>query len=140
MVEPEKFLLIELPPIDKLYSSLTKVLISTTEYERAQKVWQEYCIKNMREYHDLYLNLDVLLLADICDNFRKTCITDYGLDAYHYYTLAGFTFDECLKFTGQEIDLFTNSEMFLFIENEIRGRPSVSGIPSRRALRLPYRC
>ena len=79
----------------------------------------------MHKYHDLYLNLDVLLLADIFENFRKTCIADYGLDPCHYYTLPGFTFDACLKFTGQELDLFTNSEMFLFIENVNRGGISV---------------
>ena len=75
----------------------------------------------MQQYHDLYLNLDVLLLADVFDNFRQTCIMDYGLDPAHYYTLPGFTFDACLKFTEQELDLFTDSEKFLFIENCIRG-------------------
>ena len=122
---PEKFLLTELPRIDAFCSSLAEAWTSSAEYERAQKIWQEFCIKNMREYHELYLNLDVLLLADICENFRKTCIADYGLDPLNYYTLPGFTFDACLKFTGQELDLFTNSEMFLCIENAIRGGISV---------------
>ena len=97
MEGPEEFLLTEMPPINEFYSSLPEASISTAEYERAQKVGQEFCIKNMREYHDLYLNLDVLLLADIFENFRKTCIADYGLDQYPYYTLPGFTFDACLK-------------------------------------------
>ena len=44
---------------------------------------------------------------------------DYGLDPAHYYPLPGFTFDACLKFTQQELDLFTDSEKFLFIENSI---------------------
>ena len=79
----------------------------------------------MHEYHDLYLNLEVLLLTDIFENFRKTLIADYGLDPCHYYILPDFNFDACLKFTGQELDLFMNSEMFLFIENAIRGGISV---------------
>ena len=54
MDRQEKFLLTELPPIDAFYSSLTEASISITEYERAQKVWQEFGIKNMHEYHDLY--------------------------------------------------------------------------------------
>ena len=62
----EKFVLTELPSIDAFYSYLTKEAISEAEYERAQKVWQEFEIRNMRDYHDLYLNLNVLLLADIC--------------------------------------------------------------------------
>ena len=115
---PETFLLTELPPIDAFCSFLTDASISTTENKRAQKVWQEFGIKNMREYHDLYLNLDVLLLADIFENLRKTCIA-VGLDPCHYYILPGFTFDACLKFTGQELDLFTNNDIFRFIENAI---------------------
>ena len=51
----------------------------------------------MKQYHDLYLNLDVHLLADVFENFRQTYILDYGLDPAHYYTLPGFTFDACLK-------------------------------------------
>ena len=50
---------------------------------------------------------------------------DYGLDPSHYYTLPGFTFDACLKFTQQKLDLFTDSEKFLFVENSIRGGISV---------------
>ena len=53
------------------------------------------------------------------------CISDYRLDPAHYYTLPGFTFDACLKFTEQELDLFTDSEKFLFIENSIRRGISV---------------
>ena len=79
----------------------------------------------MQQYHDLYLNLDVLLLADVFENFRQTCILDYGLDPAHYYTLPGFTFDAYLKFTEQALDLFTDSEKFLFIENSIRGGTTV---------------
>ena len=79
----------------------------------------------MQQYHDLYLDLDVLLLANVFENFRQTCILDYRLDPAHYYTLPGFIFDACLKFTEQELDLFTDSENFLFIENSIRGGISV---------------
>ena len=80
----------------------------------------------MQQYHDLYLNpLDVLFLADVFENFRQTCIMDYGLDPAHYYTLPGFTLDARLKFTEQELDVFTDSEKFLFIEKSIRGGISV---------------
>ena len=95
----EKFRLTELPPIDAFYSSLSEETITPEEYARAQQVWREFNIENMQQYHDLYLNLDVLLLADVFENFRQTCIMDYGLDPAHYYTLLGFTFDACLKFT-----------------------------------------
>ena len=118
----ETFLLTELPPINAFYPSLSEETITPEEYARAQKVWREFNIDNMQQYHDLYLNLDVLLLADVFANFRQTCIMDYGLNpAHYYYTLPGFTFDACLKFTAQELDLFTDSEKFLFSENSIRG-------------------
>ena len=71
---PEKFLLTELPPIDAFCSSLTEASTSTTEYERAQYVWQEFGIKSRREYHDHYLNLDVLLLAYIFENFERRAL------------------------------------------------------------------
>ena len=119
------FLLTELPPIDAFYSSLSEETITSEEYERAQKVWREFNIENMQQYHDLFLNLDVLLLADVFENFRQTCILNYGLDPTHYYTLPGFTFDACLKFTEQEFDLFTDSEKILFIETSIRRGISV---------------
>ena len=79
----------------------------------------------MQQYHNLYLHLDVPLLADVFEHFRKTCILDYELDPAHNYSLPGFTFDACLKFTEQKLDLFTDSEKFLFIENSIRGGISV---------------
>ena len=60
----DKFLLTELLPIDSFYSSLYEETITSEEYERAQKVWREFKIKNMQQYHDLYLNFDELLLAD----------------------------------------------------------------------------
>ena len=121
----DKFLLTDLPPIDAFYSSLSEETVAPEEYERAQKVWREFNFEDMQKYHDLYLNLDVLLLADVFENFRQTCIIDYGLDPAHYYTLPGFTFDACLKFTELELELFTDSEKFLFIENSIGGGISV---------------
>ena len=64
----------------------------------------------MQQYHDLYLTLDFLLLANVLENFRQTCILDYGLYPAHYYTLPGLTFEACFKFIEQELDLFTDNE------------------------------
>ena len=84
----DKFLLTELPPIDAFYSSLSEETITPEEDDRAQNVWREFGIENMQQYHDLYLNLAVLLLADVFENFRQICILDYGLDPH---TLLYFT-------------------------------------------------
>ena len=122
-----------LPLIDAVYSSLSEETITPEEYKRAQKVWREFNIENMQQYHDLYLNLDVLLLADVFENFRQTCIMDYGLDPAYYCTLPGFTFDGCLKFTEQELDMLpTVKSSFLsrtLFAAELAS--SVTGTPKR---------
>ena len=97
----DNFLLTELPPIDAFYSSLSTETITQEEYDRAQNMWREFGIENMPQHYDLYLNLDVFLLADVFENSRQTCILDYGLVPTHYDTLPAFTFDACLKFTEQ---------------------------------------
>ena len=67
----------------------------------------------MKEYHDLYLSLDVLLLADVSENFRKMSVDYYGLDALHNYTLPGLTVDACLKKT-KSLKLLMSPEHLLF--------------------------
>ena len=102
---PEKFKLTELPAREKFYSSLTEETAGEEDYTRAQQVWTEFHISNMKEYHDCYLSLDVLSLADVFEHFRKMGLEYYGLDALHYYTLPGFTLDACLKKTKQALKL-----------------------------------
>ncbi|RLU19456.1 hypothetical protein DMN91_008013 [Ooceraea biroi] len=72
-------------------------------------------------YSDLYLMTDVLLLADVFQNFRDTCIRSYGLDPAHYFTLPGYTWDAMLLHTGIEFELLTDVDMVLFVERGVRG-------------------
>ena len=95
--------------------------ISVNDYERAKIIWKHFDIKNMGEYHDLYLKTDVLLLTDIFENFRDVCMKYYGLDPAYYYTLPNFAFDAMLKMTGVEIDLIYDQEMYEMIEAGLRG-------------------
>jgi hypothetical protein len=118
----EKFSETKLPSIDKFYSSLTKEGISQEEFKHAVKVWKHFKIKNLGEWHDLYLKLDVLLLTDVFENFRDLCLEkSYGLDPVWYYTTPGLAWDCMLKYTSVELELLTDYEMYLFFEKGIRG-------------------
>ena len=77
--------------------------------------------QSLHIYHDLYLKSDVLLLADIFEKFRKTCLKHYKLDPCHYYTAPGLPWDACLKVTKQEVQLLTDYDMLMMFEQGIRG-------------------
>ena len=81
----------------------------------------------MGEYYDLYVSTDVLLLADVFENFRKVCQEKYGLDPAHYYSAPGLSWDAVLKKTGVELELLTDLDMHLFIERGMRGGISMVG-------------
>ncbi|KYN15203.1 hypothetical protein ALC57_12578, partial [Trachymyrmex cornetzi] len=76
-----------LPSRESIYSSLTDSTVSESDYAHAVNVWQRFSIQTLAEYSDLYLKTDVLLLADVFENFRDSCIASYGLDSAYYYTL-----------------------------------------------------
>ncbi|XP_070529802.1 uncharacterized protein [Cardiocondyla obscurior] len=110
-----------LPPRESFYSSLTDDTVSENDYAHAIDIWQRFSIQTLGEYSDLYLKTDVLLLADIFENFRDSCIVSYKLDPAYYYTLPGFTWDAMLKHTGVKFELLTDIDMVMFIERGIHG-------------------
>jgi len=114
-----------LPPTEKFYSSLTKKGISDKDYEHAQKVWQEFNIKTIREYHHLYMKVDVYQLADVFENFRNICLKHYKLNPTWYYTAPGLSWDAMLKTTKLELDPITDIDQLLFFERGIRGGVSI---------------
>ena len=93
----EKLSANQLPPKDEFYSKLNDEEIKEGDYQHAQNVWKTFKMKTMREYHDLYLKTDVLLLADVFENFRDVCQKNYGLDPAHYYTAPGLAWDAAFK-------------------------------------------
>ena len=91
---------------------------------------EKFELKNMGEYYDLYLKSDVLLLADVFENFRKTCMQYYKLDPCRYFTSPGLSWDAMLKMTQDiKLELITDVDMFQFIEKGMRG--GVSYIANR---------
>ena len=86
-----------LPGIKRFYSNLSMSGVSDTDYEHACSIWQEFGIRNMGEYHDLYLRTDVILLANVFESFRRVCLENYGLDPSHFYTVPGLAWKACLR-------------------------------------------
>ena len=111
----------ELPTKDQFYSILNDEHITDDEYIHAKEVWDTFYIKTMGEYHDLYLVSDVLLLTDVFENFRKTCMQYYKLDPCHYFTSPGLSWDAMLKMTNNKLEFLTDVDMFQFIEKGMRG-------------------
>jgi len=109
-----------LPLRDLFYSSLTGNTVSENDYAHAVNVWQRFTIHMLGEYSDLYFKIDVLLLADIFENFRDSCVVSYGLDLVYGYTLPGFTWDMMLKRTRINFELLIDIDMVMFIECNIR--------------------
>ena len=120
----EKFNQTELPTKDQLFSILNDQHITDDEYDQAKKVWKTFKIKTMGEYHDLYLGRDVLLLTNVFENFRKTCLQYYKLDPCNYFTSPGLSWDAMLKMTNIKLELMTDIDMFQFIEKGMRGEVS----------------
>ena len=121
----DKFNETKLPPINEFYSKLYDSNVDKKDYAHAQKVWSHFGFKNMGEYHDLYLKTDVVLLADIFENFRDVCLKNYKLDPAWYYTSPGLSWDALLKKTEIKLDLLSDINMILFVEAGIRGGVSM---------------
>ena len=117
----EKFDETTLPPKEAFYSNLNLEDISDEDYAHAQKVWDVFEIKNRGEYHDLYVQSDTLLLADVFENFRNMCLEIYKLDPTYFVSAPGLAWQACLKKTRVSLELLTDYDRLLMVEKEIRG-------------------
>ena len=81
----------KLPTKEDFFSILNNEHITNEDYQHAQTVWETFKLKTMGEYHDLYLKSDILLLADVFENFRITCLEYYKLDPCHHFTSPGLS-------------------------------------------------
>ena len=93
----DKFAESQLPSKKAFYSSLNMSNVSDDNYQHAQKVWSAFSIRDLGEYHDPYLKTDVILLANVFEAFRDTCLQYYKLDPAHFYISPGLAWKACLQ-------------------------------------------
>ena len=103
------------------FNSLKDCGIFDQEYQRVVDIWKVFKIKNLGEYHGLYLKADVLLLCDVFGKLISVCLKDYGLDPCHYYSSPGPSWNAMLKMTGIRLEKVDNIDIHLFIEKGGRG-------------------
>ena len=85
------------------------------------KYLKKFYLKNLGDYHDLYVQSDTLFLADVFENFRNMCIKIYELDPAHFLSVPGLAWQACLTKTEVELELLTSVDMLLMVEEGIKG-------------------
>ena len=76
--------------------------ITDADYRHTKRVWKDFKIKNLGDYHDLYVQSDTLLIADAFERFHNKCVEIYELDPAHFFSAKGLAWKACLKKTGVE--------------------------------------
>ena len=117
----ERFYETSLPDKEAFYSSLNMEGILSVDYRHAKRVYKEFKLENVGDYHDLYIQSDTLLLTDVFENFRNKCIETYELDPDHLLSAPRSEWQACLKKTGLKLQLLTHIDMSLIFEKVIRG-------------------
>ena len=120
MDDSEKFNETKLPEKEEFYSNLNLEDITDADYMHAKRVCNYFEIKKLGEYHDLYLESDVSLLADVFENFRKMCLKIYQLDPIRFISAPRLAQQDALKKTEIKLELSTDIDMLLMVKKGIR--------------------
>ena len=110
-------------PLDKkhYYSELNDSNINDSDIKHVKNIRSTLNINNLGEYHDLYVQSDTTLLADVFENFRDKCLAVDNLDPVYYLSAPGLSWQSGLKMTGVTLELLTDENMLLIFEKGIRG-------------------
>ena len=119
-----------LPSQSAFYNKLSGSSCSDTDYAYAVSVWDAFGCETLGDYH-VYLQLGVLLLADLFEKFRRTCLEFYKLDPLHYFTTPGLAWDTSLRMSRVDLELITDENIYNMVENSRRG--GISMISTRHA-------
>ena len=117
----ERFDETSFPDREAFYSSLNMEDITDVDHRHAKRVFKNLSNKNLGDYHDLYVQSDTLLLADVFENFRNMCIKVYELDPAHFLSAPGLAWQVCLKKPGAKLELLTDPDILLMVEKGIKG-------------------
>ena len=117
----ERFDETSLPDKESFYSGLNMEDVTDAYHRHANKVFKEFKLKNLGDYHDLYVQSDTLLLADVFENFRNKCLEIYELDPAYFSSVPGLACQACFKKTEVKLELLTDVDMVLLVEKGIRG-------------------
>ena len=117
----ERYTKTSLPSKEDFYSNLNMEDIDDIDHRHGNNVFKRFKLENLGQYHDLYVQSDTLLLADVFENFRNMCVKVYKLDPAHFLSLPGVAWQACLKKTKIELELLTDYDMLLMVEEGIRG-------------------
>ena len=123
----------QLPPIDAFYNDLSNEQCSEADYEYAFNAWHEFECQTLGDYMMRYLQMDVYLLADVFEEFRKITLQEDGLDPVHFISLPSLTYMSCFKMTEEHIELLTDPLMYDFFERGIRGGLTFTNCHSQRS-------
>ena len=111
----------ELPSIDKFYSSLKLQDISQKEYCKTLEIYKKLKCKNVKDYLETYMKLDICLQSDIFNTFRNTIWNKFEIDCSKYITSSSLSLDLMLKYTKVKIELFKDITMFDYTDSSILG-------------------
>ena len=121
----------ELPIKNKFYSSMIGRKMSDKDYEHVPKVWDKFEMKIMKDYLDLYLKCDVLLLANVFDKFWNSSLwrKSYELCLSHHLSAPALNWDAMFNMTKVYLELISDADMyffffFFFLKKGMRGRVS----------------
>jgi hypothetical protein len=110
-----------IPHREAFFDNLSQTHISEDDYQRAQKAWNDFECRTMKDYMLAYLKMDVHQLADIFENFRLLTLQEDGLDPAHYFSTPGLSWDAAFKHSHTQIDLLLDEEQYNFFERGRRG-------------------
>ena len=111
----------ELPSIDKFYSSLKLQNVSKKEYDKTLDIYKKLKCKNIKDYLEMYMKLDICLQSDIFNVFRNCILDKFEIDCSKYITSRSLSLDLMLKYTKAKIELFKDVTMFDYVDSSILG-------------------